>query len=321
VNSPGNRASGLMVLQGIFLRIPDNLSIEQEEDVFYGYISGKSAPKCKKDPNAIQHEFILNSCDEIISDNSEMSIFKDIDFSTSDKRFIKITALFIMASQLPTEKVIINNLTIENLQEDFFFMYFKKYSVYRRSPDNLIFNNKFNPVKNRNTNNYPNNMEQLFADALLNEKANKISALIKEVSAPITTGGNMMEAFGSKGLQIAKDLLENCIPDLAYIKNKVGSSNEVYMELSITTAIMASAIIKMPVSLIGIEARNNGFHADKSKVQQKQIEISEATRLMGIISNFDLSQRARQTLTQNQNILTESRNALNKKSFWGNLFS
>lgn len=321
VNSFGNLANGLMIVNSVFERIPNHISIEDEEEMFYNYIFGKMTPKCKTEPNAIQHKFILNSCDDIIDDNFESSFFKKQDLSDSSKRFAIILSLSFMSANLGADKIIKGNLTFDNLREDLFLLYFKKYSIYRRDPNNQIFNNRFKKItkqRNKMTNNDHKNLNSNFT---IDEKAAIITDLIIAVTAPVSAGGSMMEHFGLKGLQIAKKLLDDCMPHLDYIKDKVGSANYLFLNLSDSIAVTTSAIIKMPVSAIGIEARAIDFQKNSARSRQLILDIEEAARLMIIISNIPMTIRAKQTINQNLDILRASRNAVENKNFWTKLFS
>ena len=156
-------------------------------------------------------------------------------------------------------------------------------------------------------------MEEFYNDYELNQKANRIIVMIEKIMAPIVAGGMMM-SFNENGLRVAKDLLDNCLPDLIYIKNRINAKDESYITISDTLAVTAAAIIKMPVSSISIMANTNNFHSDKTLARQMKLEIAEATRLMSIISNFDLSARARQKINENLGMLNEAEKRVNPKS-------
>ncbi|RNI27293.1 hypothetical protein EFA69_14185 [Rufibacter immobilis] len=156
-------------------------------------------------------------------------------------------------------------------------------------------------------------MEEIYDDYELNRRANTILDTIEKTGAPVAAGG-MMGSFNETGLKIAKGLLDRCLPDLAFIKSRVSSNDEIYLQLSDTLAVMTSGIIKMPVSSISMLANTSGFHSDSTNVQKMKSELAEATRLMSIISNLDLTPRARQTINQNLNQLNEAEKRVNKKS-------
>lgn len=155
VNSMVNKACTFMILGENFLRIPDNLSIEEEENVFYNYISGTSTPKCKTKRNILQENFLQNCCDEIVKENLETPFFKDKDISNPDSRFDALTVAGMLGLEMAKDdKVkIANKYTLHDLQEDLFYLYFKRYSLYRRDPNNQLFQINLNvPAKNINSN-------------------------------------------------------------------------------------------------------------------------------------------------------------------------
>jgi hypothetical protein len=156
-------------------------------------------------------------------------------------------------------------------------------------------------------------MEIIFDDLELNKRANIIVDFIKTAAAP-GLGGGMMSSFSESGLQIASQLLEKCLPELLFIKSKVGHLDQGYLYLSDALAVTTGAIVKMPVSSISMLANTSDFKTESHIAHKFKADLAEATRLMKIISNFDLSIKAREIINQNINRLNEAERRVNKTS-------
>jgi hypothetical protein len=128
VNASGHLATALTTFQYISLFIPDGLSPEQEENIIYSYINGiGNHQKVKENLNQIQEEFVMN-CQIAIVNNSP-NLFKESSISTKVGMNMSILALGTLGSSMGDHKIN-EHLTVNHLQEDLFFLYFKMYLDY-----------------------------------------------------------------------------------------------------------------------------------------------------------------------------------------------
>ncbi len=128
VNASGHLATALTTFQYISLFIPDGLSPEQEENIIYSYINGiGNHQKVKENLNQIQEEFAMN-CQIAIINNSP-NLFKESSISTKVGINMSILALGTLGSSMGDHKIN-EHYTVNHLQEDLFFLYFKMYFDY-----------------------------------------------------------------------------------------------------------------------------------------------------------------------------------------------
>ncbi|HSV87847.1 MAG TPA: CFI-box-CTERM domain-containing protein [Bacteroidales bacterium] len=171
----------------------------------------------------------------------------------------------------------------------------------------------------------------IFDDYELNLRANKIKTLIDEIAEPMgamgaamagqqvnipdpEAAGRLMQDIHENGLRIARDLLNNTLPDLNYIKSRMGSQDETYLEFSEAIAMTASAVLKMPIGSASMMAMASDFHTDKLLVAKTKSDLAEGIRLMGIISNLEMSSQARQMINQTINMINVAEKRANARS-------
>lgn len=171
----------------------------------------------------------------------------------------------------------------------------------------------------------------IFDDYELNQRANKIKKLIDEIAEPMGAMGaamagqqvnisnpeaaaKLMQDILENGLRIARDLLNNTLPDLNYIRSKMGSHDETYLEFSEGIAMTASAVLKIPIVSASMMTMASDFHSDKSLVAKTKSDLAEGTRLMGIISNLEMSSQARQMINQTINMINVAEKRANARS-------
>ena len=155
-------------------------------------------------------------------------------------------------------------------------------------------------------------MEHIYSNPLANLRANQILSRIELVARPMSSPAFSMGSLNNTGLRIAEDLINSCADDLKGLKQIVGSNEETYLEISSALAVTASGIIKMPVSAISLMANTQGFHSDTQALARSKADLAEATKLMSIISGFNLNARARDTINQNMGILNVAEQRVNK---------
>ena len=128
VNASGHMATALTTFQYISLFIPDGISPEEEENIIYSYLNGiGNHQKVKENLNQIQEEFVMN-CQIAIINNSP-NLFKESSISTKVGINMSILALGTLGSSMGDHKIN-ENYTVNHLQEDLFFLYFKMYFDY-----------------------------------------------------------------------------------------------------------------------------------------------------------------------------------------------
>lgn len=160
----------------------------------------------------------------------------------------------------------------------------------------------------------------IFSDEELNQRVRRIKDRIDEIAEPLSAMGaamagqnvsisnpesasKLIQDIHENGLQIANKFLNSTLPDLAYIKQRVSSSDENYIEIADAIAITATAIVKMPVTSASMFTMASDFRSDKSLVGKVKSDLAEGTRIMGIISNLEISVQARHIVNQAINII------------------
>jgi len=165
----------------------------------------------------------------------------------------------------------------------------------------------------------------IFEDFELNKRANRIKDITDKMSDPDLIGvewdgqkGNIIDEekyerwsnnLRENGLRIARDFLNDILQDFNYIKNKVNRQNDIYIEISDTISVTVSHIISMPLNSINITSLRDDYQTNKTFILEMKSIIAEATKLMSIISNFDMSSHTRHVINQNINLI----NVLEKK--------
>lgn len=141
----------------------------------------------------------------------------------------------------------------------------------------------------------------LFNNPDLDSRVSKIKAKIDKATNP----GNF-ENLTENGIPIARRLLEETLPDLDYIKKKVGEHDENYKEVSEAIALAVSGCIKFPVSFISMIANASDFKQNRALVTQTKGKLTEATRLMGIITSLPMNYEARSMVNRVNMMITNS---------------
>jgi len=150
---------------------------------------------------------------------------------------------------------------------------------------------------------------KFFDDYELNRRANKINELYEEITLPMTAmsigfsnqvdipnpekAADKISEIMEDGMGVAELFLDNTLNDLHYIKSVVGSQNKTYIELTEKIVVASSSVVKFKLSSINRLTMIKGFSSDKSLVEQVKYELAKGTRLLEIISNMDMSSRAR----------------------------
>lgn len=142
---------------------------------------------------------------------------------------------------------------------------------------------------------------ELFSDYDLNQRVNRIKSKIDAAANP-----NRMEEITENGISIARRLLEDTRDDLEYIKNKVGSSNENYIEVAEAIALAASGCIKFPVSFMMMLPHASDFHQTPGLKGEVKSKLGEAARLMAQISSMPMKYEARQMINRVTQMITQT---------------
>lgn len=109
-------------------------------------------------------------------------------------------------------------------------------------------------------------------------------------------------------LNDVQSLVNNSIPDLNSIKQKLGTNNDLYIKIS--TAV-ASAAINALVDIINKSQQMAQFMTDKSFLRK---EVSTAISLMSKISSLDMTSECRSYLNNNRSTLNSINSHLNPSS-------
>ncbi len=172
---------------------------------------------------------------------------------------------------------------------------------------------------------------QIYNDAVLNAKANKIKSHLDDLSETMAYMGSsftgehielsnpaatevLLQKIATNGLSVARESINQVLPEINYLKSVVGSQDDVYLELSEGFALIVSAVINLPVGFANGMSMASDFHKDKALVQKTSADLAEATRLMSIISSMDMSSQARNEINRNINMINNAEKRVNAKS-------
>jgi hypothetical protein len=153
-------------------------------------------------------------------------------------------------------------------------------------------------------------MESVFNDNTLDKYYNEIVNYVQIAVSPFLN--NTSFSFFYTGITEGRILLEQCISNLNYIKNKVGTNNEIYIQLSEMVGVSVAGIIKIEVAQISMLANTQNYHDNVVEVNKSKARLTEATRLFGLIRSMEMSQRGKSKINENLQLLTEAHNRVYK---------
>jgi hypothetical protein len=150
---------------------------------------------------------------------------------------------------------------------------------------------------------------ELFNSLDLNQRANSIGLKIdKEVNL------NRLEHVTFHGVSVAKRLLDDTKEDLEYIKNKVGASNDGYIEVAQAVAVAASGCIKISVSYMLTASHAKDFHQVPGMKAEFKTKLSEAARLMAHVSHLPMRTNERILVNRVIQMITQTETNINGSS-------
>lgn len=150
---------------------------------------------------------------------------------------------------------------------------------------------------------------ELFNDYDLDQRAMRIKSKIDAAANP-----NRMHELTEHGISVAHRLLDDTRDDLEYIKNKVGTSNENYIEVTEAIALAAAGCIKFPVSFMMMMPHANDFQQMPGLKNEIKTKLGEAARLMAQISNLPMKYEARQLINRVIQMITQTETKINGRS-------
>ena len=139
---------------------------------------------------------------------------------------------------------------------------------------------------------------------------NRVIAIKSKIDS--TTSPSNIDNVSENGIQIAKELLDETLYDLKFIKNEVGENNENYIKVSESIALAAAGCIKFPISFLGMLTQASDFRKDRNLVNDTKRKITEATRLMGIITALPMNYEARQLVNKVNIMITNAEGKVSK---------
>jgi len=140
---------------------------------------------------------------------------------------------------------------------------------------------------------------ELFSDYDLNQRVSRINTKIVASTDP----NRDFDEITENGISIAQGLLNNTRDDLEYIKNKVGLSNESYIEVSGAIALAAAACIQFPVSMMMLP--------QTSAKEATKIKLGQAARLMAQVSSMHMTYETRQLINRVTQKITQAESNIN----------
>lgn len=147
---------------------------------------------------------------------------------------------------------------------------------------------------------------EFFDNNDLNQRVNRIKEKIDALANP-----SRMEEVAGNGILIARRLLEDTKDDLVHIKNKVGTSNENYIEVAEAIALTAASWIKFQVSFMMMMSDASDFHQTSGLKSEIKTNLGEATRLMAQISSMPMKYEARQMIDDVTQMITQTETKIN----------
>lgn len=146
----------------------------------------------------------------------------------------------------------------------------------------------------------------LFNDYDLNQRVVRIKTKVDTAANP-----NRVEELTQNGISIARRLLEDTKDDLEFIKNKVGASNEGYMEVAQYVALGASGCIKFSISFMMMIPHAKDFHQVTGLKADIKSKLGESARLMAQISSLPMRYEAKELVSRVTQMITQTETKIN----------
>lgn len=120
-----------------------------------------------------------------------------------------------------------------------------------------------------------------------------------------TTAALLASISGSHTLYEIESLIDNCKPDLASMRTKLGSNNDMYLKIS---SAVANTAINALVEVINKAQTMAQFSSDKSSLKSS---VATAVAIMSKISSLDMSSKCRTYFNNNNSTLNHINSQLN----------